>query len=56
MRWLVERKRDDFEDIGADSVRIEFGCLVFRNGLSDSEPVYILAAGEWLIIVPGDES
>jgi hypothetical protein len=54
-RWLVERTRDSFDDVGAENVRIESGCLVFRDGLSDSEPILIYAAGQWLTVCQEEE-
>ena len=58
-RWLVEvapEFREDtgqFEDVGAESVEIQDGCLVFRN--KDNVIVFIRAAGTWSTCCP-DES
>lgn len=54
VRWLVERKRNDFEDVGAKHVRVESGCLVFRDDLR-GEPTVIIAAGHWETCTLGEE-
>lgn len=54
MRWLVERKGGEFEDVGADLCGVAYGCLMFTS--ADGVPVYMVAAGEWVTVVPeGDE-
>lgn len=53
-RWLVETKRDEFEDVGADVVAVTYGgALVFSSGHPfEREPVVIYAPGQWLTVVP----
>ena len=56
MRWLVERLSGDFEDVGAESIELADGCLIFRAGDDPLEPPnYILAAGQWLTVTPAAE-
>jgi hypothetical protein len=53
-RWLVERKADDFEDVGAEYVKIVDGCLMFSDNIFES-PTYIIAAGQWLTVCEAAE-
>jgi hypothetical protein len=56
VRWLVERTRDQFEDVGAESLEIADGCLVFRAGDDPLErPNYIVAAGHWISVCEAAE-
>lgn len=57
-RWIVETKRDVFDDVGADVVEVEHGgALVFKSGhVFEREVVLIYAPGQWLTVVPEDES
>jgi hypothetical protein len=54
MRWLVERTSDQggtvFEDVGAEYVKVEHGCLVFRDSIFE-HPTYMVAAGRWVTVV-----
>lgn len=58
MRWLVELReghREDigrFEDVGADSVQIQDGCLVFKV---KNKVNFIRAAGTWATCTPQEE-
>lgn len=51
-RWLVERTRDNFEDVGADSLLIEHGSLAFFDDRGELTIAY--AAGQWLTVVPNE--
>jgi hypothetical protein len=55
MRWLVERKPDSFEDVGAKILDVQDGCLVFRNSVFE-HPTYLVAAGQWITVTAEDES
>lgn len=54
-RWLVQiaplfrQDIGEFEDVGADEMTIENGCLIFRVR---GEVIYARAAGTWVTICP----
>lgn len=53
MRYLVERKRDDFESVGADTFEIgASGDLKFFNlvGQFQTEFVFAFASGQWITL------
>lgn len=51
MRWLVERRRDEFEDVGAKHMSIQDGCLIFQDDIFE-RATYVIAAGHWVTVVP----
>lgn len=55
MRWLVERKPDSFEDVGAKYLDVRDGCLFFCDSVFEN-PTYIIAAGQWVTVTAEDES
>jgi predicted GH43/DUF377 family glycosyl hydrolase len=44
-RWMVERVEGEDHDVGAQSVEIKDGALVFYNGAGQMTVAY--AAGQW---------
>lgn len=53
MRYLVERKPDVFEDVGAPTWRVDAGTLFFFD--DDDDLVVAYAQGQWLTVVPEAE-
>ena len=45
-RWYVKINVKDYDDVGAYSLEIEDGALVFRN--AELMPTVIYAPGQWL--------
>jgi hypothetical protein len=54
MRWLVERTRDQFEDVDAEYVKIVDGCLEFRDSVWEA-PKLLIAAGQWITVFEAAE-
>ncbi|WP_159083916.1 hypothetical protein [Nocardioides terrigena] len=57
MRWLVERSRDNFEDVGAESLTVlDCGALKFWNGsLFAPKDVIYIAPGQWITVCEAAE-
>lgn len=54
-RWLVERLKGDFEDVGYEQMAIApSGALVFSKSIW-SHPEYVVAPGQWLSVISNDE-
>lgn len=51
MRWYVQRSKNelDSEDVGADSLTIEHGTLIFRTA---GQIEYAVAPGAWFTVTP----
>ncbi|WP_159083917.1 hypothetical protein [Nocardioides terrigena] len=46
VRYFVERTRDNFEDVGAESCDLDpCGALIFTQ---ENDEVYVIAPGGWL--------
>jgi hypothetical protein len=53
MRWLVERKQDVFDDVGAETMKVlSSGALEFTT---QSRLEVLYAAGQWITVVPDVE-
>ena len=50
LRWNVELVSGEFHDVGANSIHIEDGCLVFRD--SDGFILVAYAANYWRGVTP----
>lgn len=57
-RWIVETRRDVFDDVGADKVEVTYGgALLFSSGHPfEREPVVIYAPGQWLTVAPEEDA
>lgn len=53
MAYMVEVKKDIFEEVGAPFVKIESGTLVFIDDANNLVVAY--AQGQWLTVVPEAE-
>ena len=49
-RYYVERKPDVFEDVGAATIGINHGSLIFTD--ADDQLVVAYATGQWITVVP----
>ena len=56
-RWLVERTKDNFDDVGAENmVVLPCGALKFYNGLArDPQDILVYASGQWLTVCEEQE-
>ena len=52
-RWNVEVQRDVFEDVGADSLELSNGALLFRR--EDGLPLVAYAPTTWLTVSLGED-
>ena len=55
MRYLVERTRDSFDDVGAAFLELHAsGALIFRD--DDGELTLIYAPGQWITACPESDA
>ena len=56
-RWLVERTKDSFDDVGAETMTVlECGALKFYNGsVFAPRDVLVIAPGQWLTVCEEQE-
>jgi hypothetical protein len=52
-RWIVEEKPDTFDDVGADSLEVKGGCLVFKDVVGKITVAY--AVGTWRTVTEAAE-
>lgn len=54
--WLVEQHKDYFDEVYADNVEVvSGGALRFSNGALGQYTATLLAPGQWISVVPGEE-
>ena len=53
MSYIVERKPDVFEEVGAPTLMIDAGTLAFYD--EDNDLVVAYAQGQWITVVPEAE-
>ena len=54
--WLVEYQRDHFDEVYADNVEVvSGGALRFSDGALGQHTVTLIAPGQWISVVPGEE-